>query len=120
MKNIIVILIPALGLSSNSVFSLASVFSFATLIIIILTFIGAVLGAMFASRLFGLYRYEGSLTAAMCACNIGASGDIQMLAISDRMDLLAFATISTRIGGALMLVEISIIFPLVAMALGKI
>jgi Na+/citrate or Na+/malate symporter len=120
MKNIIVVLIPALGLSSNSVFSLASVFSFSTLIIIVLTFIGAVLGAMFASRLFGLYRYEGSLTAAMCACNIGASGDIQMLAISDRMDLLAFATISTRIGGALMLIEISIIFPLAAGILGKI
>jgi Na+/citrate or Na+/malate symporter len=35
------------------------------------------------------------------------------------LDLLAFATISTRIGGGLMLLEISLIFPIVARALGK-
>ncbi|MDR1903241.1 MAG: 2-hydroxycarboxylate transporter family protein [Treponema sp.] len=118
MKNIIVILVTALGLSSNSSASMASVFSFSTIVIIILTFIGAVLGAMFASRLFGLYRYEGALTAAMCSCNIGASGDLQMLTITNRLQLIAFATISTRIGGALMLLEISIIFPLVTRVLG--
>jgi Na+/citrate or Na+/malate symporter len=117
MQNLIVILVLALGLSSNTSASMASVFTVSTLVIIILTFIGAVLGAMFASHLFGLYRYEGALTAAMCACNIGASGDIQMLTITNRLELIAFATISTRIGGALMLLEISIIFPLVTKAL---
>jgi Na+/citrate or Na+/malate symporter len=113
MKTIIIVTVTALGLSSDSSGSIASAFAFSTLVIIILTFLGAVLGAMFASRLFGLYRYEGALTAAMCACNIGASGDIQMLTIANRLGLIAFATISTRIGGALMLLEISIIFPLV-------
>jgi Na+/citrate or Na+/malate symporter len=119
IKNIIVILVTALGLSSMSSVAIGSVFNIATLIIIIITFIGAVLGAMVGSRLFGLYRYEGSLTAAMCACNIGASGDLQMLVIANRLDLLAFATISTRIGGALMLIEISFIFPVIARILGK-
>jgi Na+/citrate or Na+/malate symporter len=119
IKNLIVILVTALGLSSMSSTAVGSVFNIATLVIIIITFIGAVLGAMLASKIFGLYRYEGSLTAAMCACNIGASGDLQMLVIANRVDLLAFATISTRLGGAMMLIEISLIFPVVARLLGK-
>jgi len=120
IKNLLIVLVTALGLSSMGGVSLSSVFSVSTIIIIVITFIGAVLGAMLASHLFGLYRYEGSLTAAMCACNIGASGDLQMLILSDRVSLLAFATISTRIGGALMLVEISIIFPIICRAMGLI
>jgi Na+/citrate or Na+/malate symporter len=119
LKNIVVILVTALGLSSTASASIGAVFNAATVVIIVLTFVGAVLGAMIASKIFGLYRYEGSLTAAMCACNIGASGDLQMLIIANRLDLIAFATISTRIGGGLMLVEISIIFPVIARAFGK-
>nr|WP_312579232.1 2-hydroxycarboxylate transporter family protein [Sedimentibacter sp.] len=118
IKNILIILVTALGLSSMGSVSMSSAFSISTLVIIVITFIGAVLGSILASHLFGLYRYEGSLTAAMCACNIGASGDLQMLVLSDRVNLLAFATISTRIGGGLMLIEISIIFPIVSRALG--
>lgn len=120
IKNLLVVLVTALGLNSMGGVSLGSVISVGTIVIIVLTFLGAVIGAMVGSKLLGLYRYEGSLTAALCACNIGASGDLQMLIIADRLDLLAFATISTRIGGALMLVEISIIFPLVARAMGVI
>lgn len=118
IKNILIVLVTALGLSSMGGVSMSSVFSVSTIVIIVITFIGAVLGAMLASHLFGLYRYEGSLTAAMCACNIGASGDLQMLVLSDRVNLLAFATISTRVGGGLMLIEISIILPIVSRALG--
>jgi len=120
IKNLLIVLVTALGLSSMGGVSLSSVFSISTILIIIITFVGAVLGAMFASHLFGLYRYEGSLTAAMCACNIGASGDLQMLILCDRVNLLAFATISTRIGGALMLIEISLIFPIVCRVMGLI
>ncbi|MDR2908777.1 MAG: 2-hydroxycarboxylate transporter family protein [Oscillospiraceae bacterium] len=118
IKNIVVVLATAVGLSSSGGTSLSSVLNAGTIIIILITFIGAIAGAMIGSKLLGLYRYEGALTAAMCACNIGASGDIQMLAIADRLELLAFATISTRIGGALMLIEISIIFPIVCKAMG--
>lgn len=119
IKNLLIPLVSALGISSMSTVSLASVLNVATIVIIVLTFIGAILGAMLGSKIFGLFRYEGALTAASCSCSIGLSGDLQMLIISDRLNLLSFATISTRIGGALMLLYISIIFPIVARALGK-
>ncbi|AOT71323.1 2-hydroxycarboxylate transporter family protein [Geosporobacter ferrireducens] len=120
IKNLVIIVVSALGLSSMGGVSMGSVLNTATVAIIVITFIGAILGAMLASKIFGLYRYEGALTAASCSCNIGLSGDLQMLIISDRLNLFSFATISTRIGGAMMLLYLSIIFPIVARALGKV
>ena len=115
---LIIIICAAIGMSSSSGVSLSSIMSPATIIILLMTFIGAIIGAMVGAKIFGLYRYETAITAAMCSCNIGASGDVQMLAVTERMDLLAFATISTRIGGAMMLIEISVLFPIVVRALG--
>lgn len=118
LKNVIIILVTSLGMSAAGGFSLSAIMNPATIIIIILTFLGAIVGAMLGSKLFKIHRYEGALTAALCQCNIGASGDLQMLILSDRVNLLAYATMSTRIGGAMVLIEISIIFPIVAKALG--
>ncbi|XCP85778.1 2-hydroxycarboxylate transporter family protein [Roseburia hominis] len=115
---LLIIVCTAIGMSSSSGASLASILSPATVIILLLTFVGAIIGAMVGAKIFGLHRYETAITAAMCSCNIGVSGDVQMLAVTERMDLLAFATISTRIGGAMMLIEISILFPMVVRALG--
>lgn len=115
---LIIIMCTAIGMSSSGGVSLSSVLSPTIIIILLMTFVGAILGAMVGAKLFGLYRYETAITAAMCSCNIGASGDVQMLAVTERMDLLPFATISTRIGGAMMLIEISILFPMVVRALG--
>lgn len=115
---LIIIICAAIGMSSSSGVSLSSILSPATIIILLMTFAGAIIGAMIGAKIFGLYRYETAITAAMCSCNIGASGDVQMLAVTERMDLLAFATISTRIGGAMILIELSIIFPIVVKALG--
>lgn len=117
-KFLIIIVCAAIGMSSSNGASLSTILNPATVIILLMTFAGAILGAMLGAKIFGLYRYETAITAAMCSCNIGASGDVQMLAVTERMDLLAFATISTRIGGAMMLIEISILFPIIVKTLG--
>ena len=58
------------------------------------------LGAMIFGKLSGLWAYEAGVTAGLCCCNIGGSGDLAVLTAGDRMSLLAFSSISTRIGGA--------------------
>lgn len=119
-KYLIIILTTCIGMGSSSGSSMSSALKASNLLIMFLAFLGAILGASIGAKLLGLHRFEASLTAALCSCNIGASGDVQMCYICDRMELLPYATISTRIGGAIMLVEISILFPIVARMAGMI
>ncbi len=119
-KYIVILLVASIGLGSSSGGGMGAALKPSNLIIMALAFLGAILGAALGAKFFGLYRYEASITAAMCACNIGASGDVQMCYVTDRMPLLPYATISTRIGGAMMLIEMSILFPIVARAAGVI
>ncbi|SDK89290.1 2-hydroxycarboxylate transporter family protein [Clostridium cochlearium] len=58
----------------------------------------------------GFYPIETSITAGLCMANRGGSGDIAVLTAADRMDLMSFAQISSRLGGGLMLIIASIIF----------
>ena len=69
-------------------------------------------GAAAFGYLFKLWPLEASITAALCSCDVGGSGDIAILSASNRMQLLPFSSISTRIGGALMILEISFLMPL--------
>ncbi len=73
-----------------------------------ITVLGAILGAGLFGRLVGFYQIESAISAGLCMANMGGSGDIATLAAAKRMSLLPFATISSRIGGALILVLASL------------
>lgn len=73
------------------------------LFIAILVVAGAALGAAIVGRLFKMYPIESALTGGLCMANMGGSGDIAVLAGARRMELMPFAQISSRIGGAIML-----------------
>lgn len=67
----------------------------------------AVGGAVLGSGLFGVivkfYFVESALCAGLCMANMGGDGDIMVLSAAKRMNLLPFAQISSRIGGAIIL-----------------
>jgi len=50
-----------------------------------------------------LYPVEAAVVTA-CHSGLGGTGDVAILGAADRMGLMAFAQISTRVGGALMIV----------------
>ena len=103
-------LIAGIGIKSMNLTDLTSFFSIPALIVIFLGVFGAFIGAVFFGHLFGLYGFETGVTAGLCCCNIGGSGDLAVLSACNRMSLLAFSSISTRIGGALMVVWIGVLY----------
>ncbi|MDO4265604.1 MAG: 2-hydroxycarboxylate transporter family protein [Eubacteriales bacterium] len=82
----------------------------ANLIVIIATVLGAMVGTFLVGKLFRFYPVEGMLTAGLCMANGGGAGDVQCLGAANRMELMSYAQISSRIGGAIMLVVASFFF----------
>lgn len=82
----------------------------ANLLVIIATVVGAMLGTLIMGRLLHFYPVEAMLTAGLCMANGGGSGDVQCLGAANRMEMMSYAQISSRIGGAIMLVVASFFF----------
>lgn len=86
------------------------VLSFDNLLITILIVLGAVLGSALFGVLVGFYPVESAITAGLCMANMGGAGDLAVLGAAKRMDLMSYAQISSRIGGAMVLLIGSFIF----------
>lgn len=82
----------------------------ANLLIILVVVLGAMIGTYLVSKLVHFYPIEGMITAGLCMANGGGSGDVQVLGACNRMELMSYAQISSRIGGAIMLVIASFFF----------
>lgn len=94
----------------NAVIELATNPSYISLTV--LTVILATLGAGFVGMLVGFYFIESSISAGLGMADMGGSGDVAVLSAAERMELMPFLQISSRIGGAIMLVILSILAPL--------
>jgi Na+/citrate or Na+/malate symporter len=65
-----------------------------TVVVLTLTFTG-----FFVGRWFGLFPIEAALVNA-CHTGSGGTGDVAILTAAERLELMPFAQIATRIGGA--------------------
>ena len=72
--------------------------------------IGAIIGAGGVGYLVGFYPVDSALTAGLCMANRGGSGDLACLGAADRMGLMAYAQLSSRLGGAIVLIIASFLF----------
>ena len=76
----------------------------------LLCFVG---GTMLGGWLVGFYPVEAAISAGCCSCNIGGTGDIICCETAHRMNLYPFASLSTRIGGAIALLELGFLMQFV-------
>ncbi|MGM0874825.1 MAG: 2-hydroxycarboxylate transporter family protein [Bacillota bacterium] len=74
--------------------------------------LGAIIGAGLLGKLVGFYPIEAAITAGLCMANMGGTGDVAVLSAAKRMELMPFAQISSRLGGALILLLSGLIIPL--------
>jgi malate:Na+ symporter len=73
--------------------------------------VGAVIGAGLLGKLVGFYPIESAITAGLCMANMGGTGDVAVLSSSKRMELMPFAQISSRLGGAIILLLAGLLIP---------
>ena len=65
--------------------------------------VAMIASGFFVGKWMNLYPVEAAVVTA-CHSGLGGTGDVAILGAADRMGLMAFAQISTRVGGALMIV----------------
>jgi malate:Na+ symporter len=80
--------------------TLVAGFTPANLITIVATVVAMVTTGYFAAKLVKLYPIEGAIITSTHS-GMGGAGDIAILTASNRMRLMPFAQIATRIGGGL-------------------
>ena len=78
-------------------------------LLVFATVLGAIIGSAVIGRLMGFHPIEAAITGGLCMANMGGTGDVAVLAASKRMELMPFAQISSRIGGAFMLILATLI-----------
>ena len=73
-------------------------------IMICTTTVLAMIGSGFVvGKWLNMYPIEAAIVTA-CHSGLGGTGDVAILGAADRMGLMAFAQIATRVGGAIMIV----------------
>ena len=87
-----------------------SVLSLENLIIVVLIVIGCCIGSGLFGWIVGFYPIESAITGGLCMANMGGAGDLAVLGAAKRMELMSYAQISSRIGGAIVLLIGSLIF----------
>ncbi|MBQ6232610.1 MAG: 2-hydroxycarboxylate transporter family protein [Clostridia bacterium] len=114
MKNLTNMLLIGIGICYLDIATVVSSFSLTYLLLCAATCIGAFFGAAFIGRLVGFYPFEAGVTAGLCMSNMGGTGDVAVLSAADRMELMPFAQISSRLGGAIILLLASLMLSLLA------
>jgi CCS family citrate carrier protein len=105
---VMVALTPALligiGAAYTDLAAVISAFTFQYIILVAVTIFGAIIGSGLVGHYMGFYPIESALTAGLCMANMGGTGDVAVLSAAHRMELMPFAQISSRLGGAFIII----------------
>lgn len=104
MKNLTSALLVGIGICYLELGTVIESFSLTYLVLCLLSCAGAFIGAALIGKFVGFYPVESGITAGLCMSNMGGTGDVAVLSAAHRMELMPFAQISSRLGGAIILI----------------
>ncbi|MDR0526150.1 MAG: 2-hydroxycarboxylate transporter family protein [Spirochaetaceae bacterium] len=114
MNNLTGVLLTGIGIAYTDLRQIAEAFSPQYIALVTVTVLGAAFGAGLVGKLVGFYAIESSITAGLCMANMGGTGDVAVLSAAKRMELMPFAQISSRLGGAFILILSSVILQILS------
>ena len=79
------------------------------LLLVFVTVIVVMIVSGVLSYLFGFYLVEGIITSGLGLADAGGGGDVAILSSCKKMYLMPFVTISTRVGGAVALLILTML-----------
>ncbi len=106
--NMVLIIMVGVGVDTN-IIELAKAITPANVVIALAIVVGAILGSAVVGWLVGFFPIDSAITAGLCMANRGGSGDLAVLGASKRMGLIAYAQLSSRLGGGIVLILGSIL-----------
>jgi CCS family citrate carrier protein len=105
-------LLMGIGIAYTDLGQVISAFTPIYLILCFLVVLGAVVGTALVGKLVGFYPIEAAITAGLCMANMGGTGDVAVLTAANRMELMPFAQISSRLGGAFIILLATFLVPI--------
>lgn len=105
-------LLIGIGIAYTDLGQVISAFSPNFLVLVLLVVLGAVIGTGIVGKLVGFYPIEAAITAGLCMANMGGTGDVAVLTAAHRMELMPFAQISSRLGGAFIILLATFLVPI--------
>nr|WP_074435632.1 2-hydroxycarboxylate transporter family protein [Oceanobacillus jeddahense] len=111
-KNWTLALLIGIGVAYTDLETVLAALSLEYILLVLGVVLGAIVGAGLLGKLVGFKPIESAITAGLCMANMGGTGDVAVLSAAKRMELMPFAQISSRLGGALVLLLAGLIIPL--------
>ena len=90
----------AVGVAITPWDRIVAAFTITNLIVIVCTVVSLVTTGFFVAKKLGMYPIDAAVISC-CQSGQGGTGDVAILTAAERMELMPFAQIATRIGGAI-------------------
>lgn len=104
VRNLTAAVLAGIGMALLNLNVLVASLTWQFVVLCLVSVISISVVAGFVGRLFGLYPVEASITAGFCNNSMGGTGNVAVLSASKRMELIAFAQMGNRLGGAIVLI----------------
>lgn len=114
MQNLTNALLAGIGIALLDLKVLATALSPVYLLICVAIIVTVAVCSGLLGKMVGFYPVEASITAGLCTNSMGGTGNIAVLSAADRMGLIPFAQMATRLGGAMILITASFLIRLLS------